>query len=499
MNHQAWPLLLNTLLLASLTGAVSLPVGTLLGWLLVRTDVPGRRLAIVLLGVLFFVPLYLQAAAWQVGFGLQGWTDLVQRFPAWMHGWTEVVWIHSLAAIPWVTMITAAGFWLVEPELEEQALLDGTAWQVFWRVTLHQAAPAVGVAAAWVAIVTAGEMTVTDLFQVRTYAEEVYTRMAIGQDPAEAAVGILPGLVLTAGLVAVALLILARLVPRDRPLTVRQRWTFRWQRGRIPAAVLLAAMLVVLVGLPLASLIYKAGLIATLGDAGPVRAWSLVKCLGMVAMSPVRYAQEFGWSLVLSLSSATTAVVLAGGLVWWARHSRAATASALVIAAVAMAVPGPLVGIAVIGLLNRPEVPALTYLYDQTIAAPWLALAVRSLPPAIFILWHTLRTIPPEMLDAAAVDGAGPVARFWRIALPCRWSAFLLAWTVAMAVSLGELAANILVVPPGVTTLSIRIFNLLHYGVEDQVAGICLALVLLFAGVAALILWLGRRSGERDI
>ncbi len=493
MGDTAWGLLLNTLILAGSTCALSIPLGTFLGWLLVRTDVPGRRTALVLLGILFFLPLYLQAAAWQAGFGLQGWMVLTRELPGWLRNWAEVVWIHGLAAVPWVAMITGAGFWLVEPELEEQALLDGSPWQVFWHVTLRHAAPAVGVAAVWVAIATAGEMSVTDLFQVRTYAEEVYTRMAVGQDPGEAAMGVLPAFMLSAILVASALAVLARLVPHDRPLSVRPRRVYRWGRWRLAAASLLAMLLALLVGWPLANLIYKAGLVATLGSNGPVRYWSLAKCLEIVATSPARYPQEFFWSLVLSLLAATTAVVLAGALVWWARRSRLATAIAVVAAAVTMAVPGPLLGIGIIEMLNQPAVPLLTYLYDQSIAAPWLAMVVRSLPPAMLILWHAMRTTPPEMLDAAAVDGAGPLARFWRIALPSRWPAVGLAWLVALAVALGELAASILVVPPGITTLSIRIFGLLHYGVEDRVAGICLAMIALFAAMAALIISLGRR------
>ena len=104
-------------------------------------------------------------------------------------------------------------------------------------------------------------------------------------------------------------------------------------------------------------------------------------------------------------------------------------------------------------------------------------------------MWHAFRTLPDQMLDSAAVDGAGPITQLWRIALPCRRRALVLAWIVALAVALGDLAASILVMPPGVTTLSIRIFNLLHYGVEDRVAGICLALIAMFAAVAAVVAW----------
>jgi iron(III) transport system permease protein len=124
-------------------------------------------------------------------------------------------------------------------------------------------------------------------------------------------------------------------------------------------------------------------------------------------------------------------------------------------------------------------------LVDHWIFAPWAALTIRSLPPSLLILWYAFRTIPPAILDAAEMDGASAAARFWRIALPSRISAVLLAWLVAFAVAMGDLAASILVVPPGVTTLSIHLFGLLHYGVQDKVAGACLALLAVFATIAA--------------
>ena len=74
----------------------------------------------------------------------------------------------------------AAGLRSVEAELEEDAVLRMPAWQVLWRVTLRRGAAAIVVAAVWVAMVAAAEISVTDLFQVRTFAEEVYTQAALG-------------------------------------------------------------------------------------------------------------------------------------------------------------------------------------------------------------------------------------------------------------------------------------------------------------------------------
>ena len=48
---------------------------------------------------------------------------------------------------------------------------------MLFSVTLRRSAAAIGAAALWVGLQTATEITITDVMQVRTYAEEVYTQM----------------------------------------------------------------------------------------------------------------------------------------------------------------------------------------------------------------------------------------------------------------------------------------------------------------------------------
>jgi iron(III) transport system permease protein len=478
-------------------------LGTLLAWLLVRTDLLGRRLWLALMALMLFVPLYLQAAAWQAGFGLQGWFTLAGFGPALLDGWAGAIWIHSAAALPWVVLIVGFGMAHVERELEESALLDASPRQVFWHVTLRGALPAVGVAALWTAMTVAGEMTVTDLFGIRTYAEEVYTQMAVGQEPEGASLRLLPGMAMTAALVMVGMAICRGMAPGRRPLSLQQAgWVFRLGRWRLLVSAAAAALFALLVGLPLSNLIYKAGVIVSQTDAGLLREFSVAKCLSMIAGAPGHHSREFGWSLLICPLSAAAAVLAAIPLAWFARRGGWRSLPALATAAVALAVPGPVLGLAIIKLLNRPEMPWLARLYDHSILAPFLALLVRGLPAAILVLWHALHTVPTELLDLAAVDGAGPVARLCRVALPMRWAAVGLAFLVSLAMTLGDLAASILVVPPAVVTLSIQIFALLHYGVEDQVAGICLALIGVFAVVAAAawgIMRMMNRAGESHI
>jgi len=503
---RTWTLALNTLFLSAATCAISLPLGTVLAWLLVRTDLPGRRAGLLAVGLMLFVPLYLQAAAWQAGFAVQGWWTLGWQTGVWLTGWAGAIWVHAMAALPWVALLVGAGFGLVEAELEEQALLDASAWKVFRKVTLPGAAPGIGLAALWVLIVTAGEMTVTDLFAVRTYAEELYTQFAVAPDLDSPPLAVLPGVLLTGALVLAGLAVCARCVPTARPLSHRPGLLFRLGRWRWPAAILAAAILVLLVGVPVGSLFHKAGIVVSRTDYGYARSWSPAKCLGTILASPVRYQREFGWSVLICALSGGTAAATGCAMAWAAVRSdqrrgnwwRLAPGAILVLLSLCLALPGPILGLGAIWLLNAPGWGVLNYLYDRSILAPWLVLSVRGLPLATLIMWHAFRSVPKELLDCAVLDGAGRLGRFWRVVLPNRLAALGVSWLGAFAVALADLAASILVVPPGMTTLSIRIFDLLHAGVEDRVAGLCLALLALFGATGAAIGWLAKRWRSSD-
>ena len=483
MDYGELDLAKNSALLAAWVCLLSLPVGSLLGFLLVRTDLPGRGIYRAILGVWLFVPLYLYAAGWQAAFGVQGWYTLIwsgsqQPQAAWLQGWRGAVWVHAMAAIPWTALIVGGGLRFVEPELEEEALLNARSGKVFWRVTLRRALAAVGVAALWILISTSGEMTVTDFFQVRTYAEVIYLNLNLGAEPEATTLSMLPGVLFTAGLAVAAIAVCAALTPAMRQAVTRPPWCFSLGRWKPVASLAVAIVLLIVVGVPVFNLLFKAGELTVKTGAGIARGWSLAKCGWFIVESPVRHYRELGASLLISFCAATTALILAIPWAWWARQTTGRANLALLATAIGLALPGPVIGVLIIWLMNRPELPWLTALYDRSIAAPWLALTLRALPLTILIVWYALRTVPGETIEAASSEGAGALRRLVSIVLPQRKAALAAAWLVAFIVAMGDVAASILVLPPGVTTLSYRVFQELHSGQEDYVAGICLFLML---------------------
>jgi iron(III) transport system permease protein len=475
-------LLANTLAYAGAVSTASMLLGAPLAFLLSRTDVPGRRAAYVLL------------AAWQAGFGFQGWFSVAAAGNSLLDGWRGAIFIQTMAAVPWVVLIAGVGLRLAEAELEEEALLDGTPGQVFRRVTLRRTAESLVTAFLWVFVATAGAMTVTDLYLIRTYAEEIYTQFALGDTLNGAAWHLAPNIALVIWILVVGLFVVARLIPPDRHDSQRQLAPFRLRRWRAAAAGVCFLGVGLLVMVPIVNLSIQAGRVVTRIGDNLERGWSATQFLSMTLGSPLRFAREIAWTAGIGALAASAIVAIGLPLAWQARRGGWRAGPTWLLVAGSLAVPGPLVGLAIIELFNTPSVPLLTWLYDHSIAPIWLAQTWRALPLPTLILWYGLRTIPAEMLSGAELEGASPWARFYRVALPQRWHVVAVAWLAGFAVASGELDASILVVPPGVSTLPIHIFGLIHYGVDDQVAGVSLFLFAAFVLYALGFLWVARRS-----
>jgi iron(III) transport system permease protein len=498
--------LANSLWLALASCAIAVPVGVVLADLVVRYRLPLAGLTQAILVLLVFLPLYVQVSGWDAALGKLGWITLVTGSAGepWLAGMRGAIFVHGIAGIPWVALIVGIGLAQVDRQQVEAALLEGGSLLAQWRVVLPAVAPLVLAAALWVAVLTATDMTVTNIYLVdpreMTFTEQFYMNYSTAADAQEAVLGVLPGL---GGLVALILL----------ALVILSEWARHTRRaaGGGTSVVLdvgkwrpvllgiLGLAILVLLGVPLLSLATKAGFVVELVEGERVRGWSFVKFLEVLAETPGKFGEEFMWTLEIGLAAATLATICGVLLAWPARRGGWSSAPAILVAALALAIPGPLVGVWLIDLLNQPNSPLCIYLYDRTILAPALAQSVRALPVAILIAWHAFANISDQQLAAAALDGAGSVGQFWLLGLGQRRGALAAAWLAALAVATGDLAWSLLVLPPGVDTIQRRVFGLVHFGVEEQVAGIALLVTPAYALLAAAIVWLlGGRKGWRS-
>jgi iron(III) transport system permease protein len=208
--------LINSAILAAGATAIALPLGTLLAVLLSRYDLPGRRAAIACLGVLLFLPLYVQLSGWDACLGKLGWFSstygsMAEPILAGMRG---AILVHGFPAVPWAALLVGAGLLQMDSTQEEAALLVVPPREVLWRITLPQARPFIAAAAIWAALSTTSEMTVTNIFLInpsdRTFTEQFYMAFALSADAGEATLAVLPGMVGLALIIGLTLWMLAQ-------------------------------------------------------------------------------------------------------------------------------------------------------------------------------------------------------------------------------------------------------------------------------------------------
>jgi iron(III) transport system permease protein len=482
-------LALETIRLVLTTEAIALPIGIVVSFLLFRTDVWGRGILLGFMAVAAFVPLPLHATAWLGAFGNAGRAQAfgVQPFLVGRFGAAVV---HALAALPWVVLIVGVGLAAVEPELEESALLDAPPWRVLIEVTLRRAVGAIAAAALAVAVLTAGDMTVTDLLQVRTYAEESFLQYTLGSGPGEAAFVALPPLLLLGVMVLLAGRGLSRIDPARLVSSFSRCRVWSLRAWRVRAGVLLLAVVGNLTVLPLYTLIWRAGRVGGRATLGRPPTWSLSGLLGTLRFATAEIREPLVASLILTATAATLATTLACALAWAARRSAAWRTVSCVTLALTLATPGPVAGMALV--LAYRDVPFM----DDSPMRIVLAETMRSLPYALLLLWPFLKSFPQDYLDAAALDGYSPWGQMFRVVLPLSGRALIAAWAITFAIGLSELPATNLVMPPGVVTLSFFIWSLLHTGVESHLAGVALIMLMVVATagmLAATALWSLRR------
>ncbi len=492
--------IVNTTVLIVLCIALAVPVGAFLSIVLHRTNVWGRRWAWIALGSQISIPLYVFAGGWSAGFGLQGWLRSNNSTLWGLHLFgtavdtaagtvLAVAAIHAFAAVPWVCLIVSLGLSWTNRTQEDAALLDGGLRQLLKAVVLPKLRIWLAASCLWCAVPVLTEMVVTNLYQLPTVAEQIYLDASRGS--VSSSTYLSPML-----LCMLPIILFGELIRRRNPRWREVAATLNHFRGldmklgkfRAVTSGLAWSIVLLLVGLPIINLIIKAGWLPYVDAAGVTHyGWSASRLGTTVYESLTLYSSEFYWTLLLATGATAVAVSLTATCLLWARGAGGQTAVS-VCALILMSVPGPLVGMLTISLMNRNQPVWLGTLYDTTLAAPIFAQQFRLFPLAWLLGLTIMASISSRIWEQAKVDGLRGLPLFLRVVLPQTWAKWLNAALLLFVLSIGELSCTILVLPPGVTTVSMRLFEMLHFGMRHQDSGLC-GVLIVFGWLVSLFSW----------
>ncbi len=418
---------------------------------------------------LALMPPYVHALVWtQAGAGLNVQLAALGLPELPLHGWVASCLVQALALLPLATGLSLLGLGMVQARLIEAGRTLKPDAQVLSAIVLPLAAPAIVAGAGLVFLLGLMDYSVPSLLSVNVYALDVFAEYSASGNPAGPLLMALPLLALAAVVVLASQSALrhAASVPE-----LRQR-----EGGGPPRypAWLTTLQWLALTVLALNVLVMFAGLAAATGSVGDL--------LVAAANAKREIGFTFATALVAAVVCLPLALTAAHGMA--ARGARGWAWRLLVTAP--LVIPAPLIGIGLVELSVRS---------GGGLLMPALAGVARFTPFAAIIMLAQLRRLDPLLLDASRVLHTRSARTWLQVRLTLLAPGLLASATVVFALTAGELGATLVVAPPGWATVTMRIYNYLHYGGSAEVAGLCLLMAAGAVGAGGLAaLALGRWS-----
>lgn len=446
-------LAVRSLGLAAVVTALCVVLGLSLAWLVVRTDLPGRRVFGVLAALPLAVPSYVAAYTW------------VAAFPE-ISGFGGSVLVLTLCTYPYVYLPAAAALSRMDPAMEEVALSLGRSRMA---VVVRQLRPATAAGGLLVAMYVLAEFGAVSIMRFDVFTTQIYTayRASFNRTPA-AVLGLLLVLITllivlaearTRGKAAYAL----RGSPPRRRTVV---WLRSWRVPSLGAAVVVAALAV---GFPLGSIVY----------------WLVDGSSRGLSVS--RLAEAVGATLGVSAAGAllTGALAVPVGIIA-ARHRSRVARFVEQSAYVGHALPGIVIALSFVFFAVRYAYP----LYQQ-----WpllvLAYAVLFLPAAVGAVRTSVLQSPPVLEEVARSLGRSPLGAVRQVTLPLALPGVAAGTALVFLTAMKELPATLLLRPTGMDTLATRLWTETGSGSYGAAAPYA-ALLMLVAAVPGFLL--GRRQ-----
>ena len=440
----------DTLLISFSSASLACLVGGSIAFVLVRYRFSCHSLCVACVVVALAIPIHAQTSTWITLAGRGGilTPSLQSLFPSFsLYNRWGVIGITAIAHAPLATLICSAAFAMIDPIWEEQTAFYLSPAKRICSVVLPQARWGIVTAFITVFLFSLGEITVTDVLGIDTLARKMYLFLSLYYEPTAALLLAFPFfLFTTVGSASLYFLLRNRKMGNFRP------------PSPCPHAMVLSWMV-----LPLSLYLLPVPMMAYRSQG----AGHLISVYRSIA-------PELWSSIRICLMGATLLTSLSFLCSWYiSRFARFYWAIVFMLVWLAL-VPGALTGIGIIRIVEKcldlPGIGALFFYLRDTSSLLIAGFVVRYFPYATLIFLVGMRFVPPQLEETFILQGNHPLKGAIFILIPLLRTTFSLVFLASFIFCLGDLDLSVLIVPPGTTTLTVRIFTLMHYGIRADVA-----------------------------
>ncbi|TAJ94836.1 iron ABC transporter permease [bacterium] len=486
----------NTLIISFWVGILAVLIGSVMGWLVTRTDLPLKRTVRALVMASFVTPPFLGAFAWTLLAGPNA--GLLNKIYRSLTGSEEalfnifsmggLIFVMALYSFPYVFSMIANVCELISSDLEDAAnILGANKLKIALTVTLPLTAPALlgGFILAFLhSLSLFGAPAILGLpASIHTITTQIW---ALFQYP--------PRLDLAAAFSVPLLLATMLLIALQKKILGRRGYSTVGGKGgerrllhlgifRIPVFLLVLALLSLSVFLPYWILL-KAAL---------AKAWALPLTWDNFTLENFRFAFfEYGDTqgailntFKLGILTATVGTLIAALIAYITNRQLLPGARYLTFFALApLVVPGIVLAVGLFIAYTRP--PLVLY---GTIWILFVAYLTKEMPIGFSQAETTFKSIHPELEDASRILGANRLRALKDVTAPLARTGLIATWCFIFIGVIRELSASILLFTPKSKVVSVVIFDLKEEGQIGVIAVLGILLLVVSFLVILAVQW----------
>jgi iron(III) transport system permease protein len=371
-----------------------------------------------------------------------------------------------MAYYPLIVLTTLAGLKALDRRLEEAASLIKRPTVVWRTITLPLLSPYIATGAVFVFLFSLFNYGVPALLNLQTYPVEIFAQFSAFYNEGRAAALACP-LIMTA---LVLLWLMQKNMKNRSYFTISSGSTPDNAEpvGRIETFLSITAWSVITISVfvPLATLLVQTA------------SWKVLSVVLKTSFA------ELATTLLLSAAAALALVLIAYPLADAISRAKSGIWKWLnFFTLLPFAIPATVLGIGLVYVWNRPY---LDRVYSSAVILA-IAFIARFLPFAVRAMAAGFSQIAPNLREAALLHECSDFRRWFKIERPLIQRSMAVSWLIGFILCMNELGATLLVIPPGYGTLSLKIYNLMHYGANQMVAGMALLLVVINLAAAGIV------------
>lgn len=492
--------LVNSLILATGSGAIAVIIGVPLAWAIARTNMPFKGLMRVLLLVAFSMPTFLGGVAWiLLAAPTSGWLNRLyisltgaQKGLFDIHTMWGAIFVVGLYSFQYVFLMVSSALEFISSELEDAAAILGAGtWQRTVKVTLPLVMPSIisGFILSFLeAIALFGSPTIILVpARISIVTTEIWQQFQYPPNIELASAFAICLIILTALLLAFQRRLLARKgfttltgkAGRKRPIDLGV-----WRWFMLAFCSLIAALSLFL---PVWVLL-RTAISSSWGR--PLDASNLT----LKWFEDVLFKQSFTSgaiynTLLYAAGAATFAMAIAIANAYIVNRQVVRFHSILgFIPMIPLAIPGIVIAVGLFAAYSRP--PLVLY---GTAALLIVAFTTRFLPIAFSNSTNIFKSINPELELAARNLGATPATTVQKVVVPLVRRGLISGWLLVFILAIRELSCAILLYTNSTQVISTALFQLVTEGSYERLAALGIVmLAIVFGAIAIAYKFLGK-------